>query len=127
MYEVNFHDGATLEEVEREGLRLLKDLARDFTKPLISDIQVHDMNDVDCEKLGQEYGVQSERLFDFTYNNMTGIGLGKRDELEYADYVDKINTFKQGYPQGYTVCAVRDAPSFVDSQCNWERPHLCMG
>ena len=37
------------------------------------------------------------------------------DEIEYLDDVYMLNVFKQDYPQGYTVCAIREAPSFVDS------------
>ena len=38
MYRVNFQDNASLEQVEREAFKMMKLIASDFSKPLISEI-----------------------------------------------------------------------------------------
>lgn len=78
-----------------------KKLAEDFTSPLISEIKVIDDPNYDCGS----HKSRMVRLFDYKF--------AKKN----------LN----GFPVGVTICALFDAPSWVDSSCDSdERPHVCV-
>lgn len=80
---------------------LHRELAKDFTMPLISEIQVIDDPNYDCDS--QSFG--EVRLFEFWFDGR------------------KLN----GFPGGVTICARVDAPSWLESTCDSdERPHVCI-
>ena len=89
------------QQIEHEQIKLHRELAKDFTEPLISEIMVVDDPNYDC--VSQSYG--SIRLFEFWFAGM------------------KLN----GFPGDVTICARFDAPSWLDSSCDSdERQHVCV-